>query len=125
MTQNDKNMIAGPPFAEANITKAQDVMQGHQPDEPSMTDMFLRLREALNNVREFVADEFASEEDAAKLTELHQAKSLLSDVEEIVERAEQRAAYLYTGQTPPRIFLGTWKEYFTFDDTTATARYCK
>jgi len=93
-------------------------------NEPSVRDLFLRLRSALHDVQEYVADEYCSEEDTAKLADLAQAKSLLSDMEEIAERAEGRATNLYAGKLQPRIFLGTWSEFFTFDPSVTTARYC-
>ena len=111
-------------LAEVHFTKAQQIINGEADDGQPIDGLFLKLREALNDVRERIRDEMASEDNANKLTDLAQAKSLLSDAAEITERAEARATNLYKGTLQPRIFLGTWAEYFTFDPTTPKVRYC-
>ena len=112
-------------IAERQLSRAKSIItDGEEPTEPSLTHLFMKLREDLYEVQQRIADEYSCGEDADKQADLAQAKSLLSDCAEIIERAEARATYLYKGTLQPRIFIGTWAEYFTFDPTTSKVHYC-
>lgn len=112
-------------IAERHLNKAKSIIiDGELPAEPSLTHLFMNLREALHEVETCIANEFASEGNALKLSDLYQAKSLLSDCAEIVERAEARASYIYKGTLQPRVVLKTLAELFVVDNTATTLRYC-
>ncbi len=112
-------------IAERHLNKAKSIIiDGEKPAEPSLTHLFMKLREALHNVETCIADEYASEDNALKLSDLEQAKSLLVDCEEIVERAEARAGNIYKGTLQPRVVLKTLAEFFAVDNTATTLRYC-
>ena len=104
---------------------AKAIMSGNRPDEPSLDYLFLKVHAAMQEVQERIANEMASTEDIGKLADLAQAKALLNDATEIIERADHRAQYFFKGSLQPRIVLKAMAEYFTIDDTTATQRYCR
>ena len=80
--------------------------------------------EILHEVREYVANDYSSEEESEKLSDLARAKSLLADAVEIIERADVLAQHRLKGSPQPRIILSSLGEYFTFDDATPRKRYC-
>lgn len=104
---------------------AKAIMSGNRPDEPSLDYLFLKVHAAMLEVQERIANEQANTEDTGKLADLAQAKALLNDATEIIERADHRAQYFFKGTLQPRIVLKAMAEYFTIDDTTATQRYCR
>ena len=104
---------------------AKAIKSGNRPDEPSLDYLFLKVHAAMLEVQERIANEMASTEDIAKLADLAQAKALLSDATEIIERADHRAQYFFKGTLQPRIVLKAMAEYFTIDYPTATQRYCR
>ena len=112
-------------FGESYLSKAKSIMiDGELPAEPSLTNLFMKLREALHEVETSIMDEYANEDNAQKLSDLDQAKSLISDCAEIIERAEVRASYLYKGTLLPRVVLRTMAEFFVVDNTATNLRYC-
>lgn len=104
---------------------AKAIITNNRPDEPSIDYLFLKVHAAMLEVQERIANEMSSTEDTGKLADLAQAKALLNDATEIIERADHRAQYFYKGTLQPRIVLKALAEYFTIDDTTATQRYCR
>ena len=111
-------------LAEEHLKKAKNIMSGNPADEPSIDLLFLKVQEQLHEVREYVANDYASEEDSQKLSDLARAKSLLTDAVEIIERADLLAQHRFNGSPQPRVILSTLGEYFTFDDASTTRRYC-
>ena len=111
-------------LAEEHLKKAKNIMSGNPADEPSIDLLFLKVQEQLHEVREYVANDYSSEEESEKLSDLARAKSLLADAVEIIERADVLAQHRLKGSPQPRIILSTLGEYFTFDDASTTRRYC-
>ena len=111
--------------SEQHLKAAKAIINNNRPDEPSFEYLFLKVHAAMQEVQERIANEMASTEDIGKLADLAQAKALLSDATEIIERADHRAQYFFKGSLQPRIVLKAMAEYFTIDDTTATQRYCR
>ncbi len=112
-------------LAEKHLTKAKAIITGVEPpSEPNLTHLFMDLRKALREVEKCILDEYAGEDNTLKISDLDQAKSLLSDCAEIVERAEARANYIYQGTLQPRVVLKTLAELFVVDNTATTLRYC-
>ena len=103
---------------------AKAIMSGNRPDEPSLDYLFLKVHAAMLEVQENIANNFATEEDSQKLSDLARAKSLLADAVEIIERADVLAQHRLKGSPQPRIILSSLGEYFTFDDATPRKRYC-
>ena len=103
---------------------AKAIMSGNRPDEPNIDLLFLRVQESLHEVQVNIANNYASEEDSQKLSDLTRAKSLLTDAVEIIERADLLAQHRFNGSPQPRVILSTLGEYFTFDDASTTCRYC-
>ena len=92
-------------------------------EEPTKLDMFLKAKEAVHDLWEFIADEYSSTDDVSMFSELEQAKNLISDADDILERAELRAEGRIKDQKTTRIVLKTMCEYFTVDPTTSELRY--
>ena len=110
--------------AEEHLKKVKNIMNGSPADEPSIDLLFLKVQEILHEVREYVANDYSSEEESEKLSDLARAKSLLADAVEIIERADVLAQHRLKGSPQPRIILSSLGEYFTFDDATPRKRYC-
>lgn len=106
------------------LRNAKNIMCGNPADEPNLDLLFLKVQESLHAVQENVANDYASEEDSEKLSDLARAKSLLADAVEIIERADVLAQHRLKGSPQPRIIMSTLGEYFTFDDATPRKRYC-
>lgn len=111
--------------SEQHLKAAKAIITNNRPDEPSLDYLFLQVHAAMQLVQERIANAMANTEDTGKLADLAQAKALLNDATEIIERADHRAQYFYKGTLQPRIVLKALAEYFTIDDTTATQRYCR
>jgi len=107
-----------------HLKAAKAIINNNRPDEPRLDYLFLQVHAAMQLVQERIANEQANTEDTGKLADLAQAKALLNDATEIIERADHRAQY-FKGSLQPRIVLKAMAEYFTIDDTTATQRYCR
>lgn len=110
--------------AEEHLKKVKNIMNGSPADEPSIDLLFLKVQEILHEVREYVANDYSSEEESEKLSDLARAKSLLADAVEIIERADVLAQHRLKGSPQPRIILSSLGEYFSFDDASTTKRYC-
>ena len=108
--------------AEIHLLNAEKIIKG-KADEPTMLDMFLKAKEALHDLNVFVADEYSITDDVSMLSELAQAKHLISDADDILERAKLRAEGQIKDQKTTRIVLKTMCEYFTVDPTTSELRY--
>ena len=108
--------------AENHLLKAEKIING-KADEPTMLDMFLKAKESLHDLWEFVADEYSSTDDVSMFSELAQAKDLISDADDILERAKLRAEGHIKDQKTTRIVLKTMCEYFTVDPSTSELRY--
>ena len=110
--------------AEEHLKKAKNIMSGNPADEPSLDLLFLKVQESLHEVQVNISNNYSSEEDSEKLSDLARAKSLLTDAVEIIERADILSQHRMKGTKQPRIILSTLGEYFTFDDAAPTKRYC-
>ena len=110
--------------AEEHLKKAKNVMSGNPADEPSIDLLFLKVQESLHEVQVNIANNFATEEDSQKLSDLARAKILLADAVEIIERADVLAQHRMKGTKQPRVILVSLGEYFSFDDASTTKRYC-
>ena len=124
---NDARSFANDALHEALLTEihlfnAERIING-KAEDPDMLDMFLNAKETLHNLWQFVADEYSSTDDVSMLSELSQAKDLISDAENILERAKLRAEGHFKDQKTTRIVLETMGEYFTVDPTTPELRY--
>ena len=111
-------------LAEEHLKKTKNLMNGSPADEPSLDLLFLKVQESLHEVQVNISNNYSSEEDSEKLSDLARAKSLLTDAVEIIERADILSQHRMKGTKQPRIILSTLGEYFTFDDAAPTKRYC-
>lgn len=109
-------------LAEIHLLNAEEIINGKK-EEPDMLDMFLKAMGSMHELWEFVSDEYASTDDVSMFSELAQAKDLISDASEILERAKFRAEGHYKEKKVKRIVLQTMCEYFTVDPTTPELRY--
>jgi len=109
-------------LAENHLLNAEKIIKG-KADEPTMLDMFLKAKESMHDLWEFVADEYSSTDDVSMFSELEQAKNLISDADDILERAKLRAEGHIKDQKTTRIVLKTMCEYFTVDPSTSELRY--
>ena len=124
---NDTRSLANEALNEAELAQihllnAQKIIGG-KVEDPDMLYMFLKAKESLHDLWEFVSDEYASTDDVSMFSELAQAKDLISDASEILERAELRAEGHIKDQKTTRIVLKTMCEYFTVDPSTSELRY--
>ena len=108
--------------AEIHLLNAENIINGKE-DEPTMLDMFLKAKEAVHDLENFISDEYASTEDVSMFAELEQAKNLISDADDILERAELRAEGHLKDCKTARIVLHTMGEYFTVDPTSTELRF--
>lgn len=108
--------------AENHLLNAERIING-KAEDPTMLDMFLAAKESMNDLWELIADEYSSIDDVSMFSELAQAKDLISDASEILERAELRAEGHIKDQKTTRIVLKTMCEYFTVDPSTSELRY--
>lgn len=106
------------------LRNAKNIMCGNPADEPSLDQLFMKVQESLHEVQVNIANNFATEEDSQKLSDLARAKILLADAVEIIERADLLAQHRMKGTKQPRVILVSLGEYFTFDDVSTTRRYC-
>lgn len=109
---------------EQHLKAAKAIITNNRPDEPSLDLLFLKVQESLHAVQENIANNFATEEDSQKLSDLARAKILLADAVEIIERADVLAQHRMKGTKQPRVILVSLGEYFSFDDASTTKRYC-
>lgn len=109
-------------LAENHLLSAENIING-KAEEPTMTDKFLKVMEAINDLEVLVSDEYVSTEDASMLSELGQVKTLISDASDILERAQLRAEGHLKDRKTMRVVLDTMGEYFTVDPTTTELRY--
>lgn len=110
--------------AAEHLKKSKNIMSGNPADEPSLDLLFLKVQESLHEVQVNIANNFATEEDSQKLSDLARAKILLADAVEIIERADILAQHRMKGTKQPRVILISMGEYFSFDDASTTKRYC-
>lgn len=108
--------------AEIHLLNAENIINGKE-EEPTKLDMFLKAKEAVHDLWEFIADEYSSTDDVSMFSELAQAKDLISDADDILERAKLRAEGHFKDQKTTRIVLKTMCEYFTVDPSTSELRY--
>jgi hypothetical protein len=108
--------------AKYHLLNVEKIINGKD-EEPTMLDMFLAAKESMHDLWEFIADEYSSTDDVSMLLELEQAKNLISDADDILERAELRAEGHIKDSKISRIVLDTMGEYFTVDPTTTELRY--
>lgn len=113
MSQNDKNMIAA----------TQESFSAEKEIGVTITEVFMKANEALHDLKDYIADEYAATNDTEILPELDASNWLIGDAIEIVERAKMRAEGTLKGKQTARVFLTTMGEYFTFDPTTPKLRY--
>lgn len=109
-------------LAEIHLLNAKNIING-KIKEPDMLDIFLKAKESLHDLWEFVADKYFSTDDVSMFSELAQAKDLISDADDILERAKLRAEGHFKDQKTTRIVLKTMCEYFTVDPSTSELRY--
>lgn len=110
-------------LAEEHLLKAEKIINGQTPDEPTMMDMFMKANEVLCELWEFVKNEYASTEDETMFAELDTANHLIYDAIEILSRAKLRAEGHFKGCKTTRVILQTIGEYFTADHTTPELRF--
>ena len=108
--------------AEIHLLNAENIINGKE-EEPTKLDMFLKAKEAVHDLWEFIADEYSSTDDVSMFSELGQAKTLISDAFDILERAELRAEGHLKDCKTARIVLDTMGEYFTVDPTSTELRF--
>lgn len=109
-------------LAEEHLLNAESIING-KAEDPTMLDMFLKAMEAVQDLWKFVGDEYASTDDESMFSELNQAKTLIGDASDILERAKLRAEGHLKDCKTVRVVLDTMGEYFTVDPTATELRY--
>lgn len=105
-----------------DVNDAFNILVGSK-DEPSMSDIFLKVDQSLQELTEYVSDEYSSTDDTRMMVELDDAKNLITDATEILSRARMKAEGQLKGCKTSRVILKAMGEYFTIDPTTPELRY--
>lgn len=105
-----------------DVQDAFNILVGSK-DEPSMSDVFYKTNETLQELTEYVSDEYSSTDDTRMMVELDDAKNLIADATEILQRARLKAEGQLKGSKTSRVVLKAMGEYFTIDPTTPELRY--
>lgn len=105
-----------------DVKDAFNILVGSK-DEPSMSDVFYKTNETLEELTEYVSDEYSSTDDTRMMVELDDAKNLIADATEILQRARLKAEGQLKGSKTSRVVLRAMGEYFTIDPTTPELRY--
>lgn len=106
-----------------DVQDAFNILIGRQKDELSMSDVFLKVDQSLQELTEYVLNEYSDIDDARMVVELDDAKNLIADATEILQRARLKAEGQLKGSKTSRIVLKAMGEYFTIDPTTPELRY--
>ena len=88
-----------------------------------MSDVFYKTNETLQELTEYVSDEYSSTDDTQMMVELDDANNLIADATEILQRARLKAEGQLKGSKTSRVVLKAMGEYFTIDPTTPELRY--
>lgn len=105
-----------------DVQDAFNILVGSK-DEPSMSDVFYKTNETLQELTEYVSDEYSCTDDTRMMVELDDAKNLIADATEILQRARLKAEGQLKGSKTSRVVLQAMGEYFTIDPTTPELRY--
>ena len=105
-----------------DVNDAFNILVGSK-DEPSKSDIFLKTFETLLELTEYVADELSCTDDTQMMVELDDAKDLIADATEILQRARMKAEGKMKDSKTSRVVLQAMGEYFTIDPTTPVLRY--
>lgn len=105
-----------------DVKDAFNILVGSK-DEPSMSDIFLKVDQSLQELTEYVLNEYSDIDDARMVVELDDAKNLIADATEILQRACLKAEGQLKGSKTSRVVLKAMGEYFTIDPTTPELRY--
>lgn len=105
-----------------DVNDAFNILIGTK-DEPSMSDIFLKADSTLQELTEYVLNEYSGIDDARMVVELDDAKNLIADATEIMRRARMKAEGQLKGSKTSRVVLKAMGEYFTIDPTTPELRY--
>lgn len=105
-----------------DVKDAFNILVGSK-DEPSMSDIFLKVDQSLQELTEYVLNEYSDIDDARMVVELDDAKNLIADATEILQRARLKAEGQLKGSKTSRVVLKAMGEYFTIDPTTPELRY--
>ena len=106
----------------SDFNDAFNILVGSK-DEPSMSDVFYKTNETLQELTEYVSDEYSSTDDTQMMVELDDAQNLIADATEILQRARLKAEGKLKGSKTSRVVLKAMGEYFTIDPTTPELRY--
>lgn len=106
-----------------DVQDAFNILIGRQKDELSMSDVFNNTFEKLQELTEYVLNEYSDIDDARMVVELDDAKNLITDATEILQRARLKAEGQLKGSKTSRVVLKAMGEYFTIDPTTPELRY--
>jgi len=106
-----------------DVQDAFNILISRQKDEPSMSDVFYKTNETLQELTEYVSDEYSSTDDTQMMVELDEVKDLIADATEILQRARLKAEGQLKGSKTSRVVLKAMGEYFTIDPTTPELRY--
>ena len=105
-----------------DVKDAFNILVGSK-DEPSMSDIFLKVDQSLQELTEYVLNEYSDIDDTRMVVELDDAKNLIADATEILQRARLKAEGKLKGSKTSRVVLKAMGEYFTIDPTTPELRY--
>lgn len=106
-----------------DVQDAFNILISRQKDEPSMSDVFYKTNETLQELTEYVSDEYSSTDDTKMMVELDEVKDLIADATVILQRARLKAEGQLKGSKTSRVVLKAMGEYFTIDPTTPELRY--
>lgn len=106
-----------------DVQDAFNILIGRQKDELSMSDVFYKTNETLQELTEYVSDEYSSTDDTQMMVELDKVKDLIADATVILQRARLKAEGQLKGSKTSRVVLQAMGEYFTIDPTTPELRY--
>ena len=106
-----------------DVQDAFNILISRQKDELSMSDVFHNTFEKLQELTEYVLNEYSDIDDARMVVELDDAKNLIADATEIMRRARMKAEGQLKGSKTSRVVLKAMGEYFTIDPTTPELRY--
>lgn len=106
-----------------DVQDAFNILISRQKDEPSMSDVFYKTNETLQELTEYVSDEYSCTDDTQMMVELDDAQNLIADAAEILRRAKLKAEGQLKGIKTSRVVLKAMGEYFSIDPTTPELRY--
>lgn len=106
-----------------DVQDAFNILISRQKDEPSMSDVFNKTNETLQELTEYVSDEYSCTDDTQMMVELDEVEDLIADATEILQRARLKAEGQLKGSKTSRVVLKAMGEYFTIDPTTPELRY--